>query len=113
METLVLVIHILVALGMITLILLQQGKGAEAGASFGGGASSTVFGASGSANFLTKSTAILTTIFFITSLALAIFAKQHAESLYSLSAPTSTPATTIPAPVTTMPTAPAQTPSNP
>ena len=106
METLVLVLHILVAFGMITLILLQQGKGAEAGASFGGGASNTVFGASGSANFLTKSTAVLTTIFFITSLALAIFAKQHAESLYSLSAP----ATTVPAPISTIP---AKTPSNP
>lgn len=109
METLVLVLHILVALGMIALILLQQGKGAEAGASFGGGASSTVFGASGSTNFLTKSTAVLTTIFFITSLALAIFAKQNAEALYSLG----TPATTIPATPTTIPTAPAQIPSNP
>lgn len=113
METLVLVLHILVALGMIALILLQQGKGAEAGASFGGGASSTVFGASGSANFLTKSTAVLTTIFFITSLALAIFAKQNAEALYSLSAPESAPATSIPAPLTTIPATPAQTPSNP
>jgi len=112
-ETLVLVLHILVALGMIALILLQQGKGAEAGASFGGGASSTVFGASGSANFLTKSTAVLTTIFFITSLALAIFAKQNAEALYSLSAPESAPATSIPAPLTTIPATPAQTPSNP
>ena len=113
METLVLVLHILVALGMIALILLQQGKGAEAGASFGAGASSTVFGATGSANFLTKSTAVLTTIFFITSLTLAIFAKHNAQSLYSLTAPTSTPATSAPAPVTTVPTTPAQTPSNP
>ncbi|GAC1370649.1 MAG: preprotein translocase subunit SecG [Aquirhabdus sp.] len=110
METLVLVLHILVALGMIGLILLQQGKGAEAGASFGAGASNTVFGASGSANFLTKSTAVLTTIFFITSLTLAIFAKHNAQELYSLSAPTSAPATTSPAPTTTNP---AQTPSNP
>lgn len=113
METLVLVLHILVALGMIALILLQQGKGAEAGASFGGGASSTVFGASGSANFLTKSTAVLTTIFFITSLALAIFAKHNAEALFSLGAPVSTPAKTVPAPLTTIPTSPVQTPSNP
>lgn len=113
METLVLVLHILVALGMIGMILLQQGKGAEAGASFGAGASSTVFGASGSANFLTKSTAILTTIFFITSLTLAIFAKHNAQNLYSLSAPVSTPANSAPAPITTIPTTPAKTPSNP
>lgn len=113
METLVLVLHILVALGMIALILLQQGKGAEAGASFGAGASNTVFGASGSANFLTKSTAILTTIFFMTSLTLAIFAKHNAQDLYSLAAPASTPATTTPVPVTTIPTTPAKTPSNP
>ncbi|AXI04338.1 preprotein translocase subunit SecG [Aquirhabdus parva] len=98
METLVLILHILVALGMIGLILLQQGKGAEAGASFGAGASNTVFGASGSANFLTKSTAVLTTIFFITSLSLAIFAKRHAESLFSLPTPATNSA---PAPVST------------
>ncbi len=112
METLVLILHILVALGMIALILLQQGKGAEAGASFGAGASNTVFGASGSANFLTKSTAVLTTIFFITSLSLAIFAKHHAESLYSLPAPTTSTApaapTNVPAPATIS----TQTPSN-
>lgn len=110
METLVLVLHILVALGMIGLILLQQGKGAEAGASFGAGASNTVFGASGSANFLTKSTAVLTTIFFITSLTLAIFAKHNAQALYSLTAPSTAPVTSTPAPTTTNP---AQTPSNP
>jgi preprotein translocase subunit SecG len=105
-ETLVLILHILVALGMIGLILLQQGKGAEAGASFGGGASGTVFGASGSANFLTKSTAVLTTIFFLTSLTLAVFAKHHSQSLYSLTAPTTTP-------VTTNPATPSKAPSNP
>ncbi|MDE2421173.1 MAG: preprotein translocase subunit SecG [Gammaproteobacteria bacterium] len=111
METLVLILHILVALGMIVLILLQQGKGAEAGASFGGGASSTVFGASGSANFLTKSTAVLTTIFFLTSLALAVFAKRHSQELYSLTAPTNTSAPATPAP--TNPPTPTKTPSNP
>ena len=111
METLVLILHILVALGMIGLILLQQGKGAEAGASFGGGASSTVFGASGSANFLTKSTAVLTTIFFLTSLTLAVFAKHHSQELYSLTAPTSVP--TTPAPTPTNPAIPTKAPSNP
>lgn len=111
METLVLILHILVALGMIALILLQQGKGAEAGASFGAGASSTVFGASGSANFLTKSTAVLTTIFFLTSLTLAVFAKHHSQELYSLTSPTNTSAPATPAP--TNPTIPTKTPSNP
>ncbi|WP_410209710.1 preprotein translocase subunit SecG [Aquirhabdus sp.] len=114
METLVLILHILVALGMIGLILLQQGKGAEAGASFGAGASNTVFGASGSANFLTKSTAVLTTIFFITSLSLAIFAKRHAESLFSLPTPAtnSAPATPTPVNAPTPATISTQTPSN-
>ncbi len=107
-ETLVLVLHIIVALGMIALILLQNGKGAEAGASFGGGASSTVFGATGSANFLTKSTAVLTTIFFLTSLTLAIFAKNQSENLYRLTAPTSTPTTPI-----STPASPVEAPSNP
>lgn len=111
METLVLILHILVALGMIGLILLQQGKGAEAGASFGGGASNTVFGASGSANFLTKSTAVLTTIFFLTSLTLAVFAKHHSQELYSLTAPTSAPTSTTPTP--TNPATPTKAPSNP
>ena len=84
METLVLVVHIAIAIGMIFLILIQQGKGAEAGASFGGGASGTVFGAAGSANFLTRTTAILTAIFFITSLALAVIAKKNATELLRL-----------------------------
>jgi preprotein translocase subunit SecG len=83
-ETLVLVIHIIVALGMTGLILVQQGKGADAGATFGGGGAATVFGAAGSANFLTRSTAILTAIFFLTSLGLAIIAKKQAAELLSL-----------------------------
>lgn len=63
-----LVIDLIVAIMLIGLILIQQGKGADMGASFGGGASNTVFGASGSGNFLTRSTAILATIFFAVSL---------------------------------------------
>ena len=78
MEKLILVVHVLTALGIIGLILIQQGKGAEAGASFGGGASQTVFGSQGSGNFLTRSTAILATLFFITSFGLAVVAKQQA-----------------------------------
>lgn len=77
METLV-VVHIIVAILIVGLVLLQQGKGADAGASFGAGASQTVFGSSGSGNFLTRATTIAATIFFITSLSLAIFAKNQA-----------------------------------
>lgn len=78
-ETIVVVVHILVSLGLIGLIMIQQGKGAEAGASFGGGASQTVFGSQGSGNFLTKSTKYLAIIFFATSISLAVIAKQRSE----------------------------------
>ena len=80
-ETAILLLHLLVSLGIIVLILLQQGKGAEAGASFGAGASGTMFGSEGSSNFLSKLTAILVAIFFISSLSLAYLAKQKVESL--------------------------------
>ncbi len=76
METVILIIHVLAALSLIGLILLQQGKGADMGAAFGSGASSTVFGSQGSASFLTRSTAILATIFFLTSLTLGYFTNQ-------------------------------------
>ncbi len=66
------VVHILLAVGIISLVLLQQGKGADAGAAFGSGASGTVFGAQGSATFLTRATAVLATLFFATSLGLAV-----------------------------------------
>lgn len=92
METLVLVVHILVAIVMIALILLQQGKGAEMGASFGSGASGTVFGSAGSAGFLTKLTAGLALVFFLTSLGLAVYAKQNAAKaagVFTESAPPS------------------------
>lgn len=78
LEQIVLIVHVLAAIGIVALILIQQGKGADAGASFGSGASQTVFGSSGSGNFLTKSTALLATLFFATSFALAIYAKQKA-----------------------------------
>ena len=71
-----LVVHVCLALGIITLVLLQKGKGASEGATFGGGATS-VFGASGSSNFLSKTTAILATGFFINSLALAYIAANR------------------------------------
>ena len=78
MEQIVLIVHVLAAIGIVALILIQQGKGADAGASFGSGASQTVFGSSGGGNFFTKATAIAATVFFITSFGLAIVAKNKA-----------------------------------
>ena len=78
MQSIVVIVHIVVAVAIVGLVLLQQGKGADAGASFGSGGSQTVFGASGSGNFLTRATTIAATIFFITSLSLAIFARENA-----------------------------------
>jgi preprotein translocase subunit SecG len=70
------VAHVLVALAIIGLVLLQHGKGADMGSGFGGGASGSLFGATGSANFLSRTTAILATIFFLLSLALAYVATK-------------------------------------
>lgn len=84
MYSFVLVVHILLAILMIGLILVQHGKGADAGASFGGGGAATVFGASGSGNFMTRLTAILTALFFITSLTLAVYAKKQTQGVNML-----------------------------
>lgn len=78
METIILAVHVLLAAAIIALVMLQQGKGAEAGASFGAGASQTVFGSQGAGNFLSRATAILAACLFLTSFALAYFAKQQA-----------------------------------
>lgn len=91
MQTFVLVVHIILAILIIGLILVQHGKGADAGASFGGGGAATVFGASGSGNFLTRLTAILTALFFATSLTLAVFAKKQTTGAYSLQTVQTTP----------------------
>jgi preprotein translocase subunit SecG len=72
--TIVIVLHVIIALGIIGLVLLQHGKGADMGSGFGGGASGSLFGATGSANFLSRATAVLATVFFITSLGLAFLA---------------------------------------
>jgi len=76
MEKVILVVHLLIAFAIIGMILLQQGKGADAGASFGAGASQTLFGSAGTWNFFSKTTAILATLFFATSFGLAIIAKN-------------------------------------
>lgn len=84
LENLVLVVHVLLAISMVGFVLIQRGKGAETGASFGGGASQTVFGSSGSGNFLTRTTAVLATCFFLTSFGLAYLAKQKADGVDDL-----------------------------
>jgi len=76
MDTILIIIHVAIAVSLIGLVLIQQGKGADMGAAFGSGASQTVFGAQGSGTFLTRSTAVLATVFFLTSLTLAYFSGQ-------------------------------------
>ena len=78
LQTLAVVFHVLLAVAIVALVLLQRGKGADAGAGFGAGASGTVFGARGSASFLSRTTAVLATLFFLTSLGLA-YLVQPAE----------------------------------
>ena len=77
LQTIVLVAHVGIALLIIGLVLLQRGKGADAGTGFGAGASGTVFGARGSATFFSRMTGVLATLFFVTSLALAYLATQQ------------------------------------
>jgi len=79
MEKLVLIIHSISALVIIALILVQQGKGAAAGASFGSGASQTVFGSDGGSSFFTRATAIFATVFFVLSIVLAVMAKNNSK----------------------------------
>jgi len=81
LQTLAVVFHVLLAVAIIGIVLLQRGKGADAGAGFGAGASGTVFGARGSANFLSRTTAVLATLFFLTSLGLTyLFSQQKAPT---------------------------------
>jgi len=89
MFEIVLIVHLIIALLLIALVLVQHGKGADAGANFGGGggSSQSVFGSGGSATFLSRMTAIVATIFFITSLALAYMASQQAKGYQSVTKP--------------------------
>jgi len=84
MQKVVLIAHTFIALAIIALVLLQRGKGADAGAAFGSGASGTVFGARGSSNFFSRTTAILATIFFASSLTLAYMSSQRVKGPSSL-----------------------------
>jgi preprotein translocase subunit SecG len=80
MYSLVLTVHILVGIGVIGLVLLQHGKGADMGAAFGSGASGSLFGASGSANFMSRTTGILAAMFFATSLGLSYIATAQPKT---------------------------------
>lgn len=79
MQTLILVLHVLAALCVIGLVLMQQGKGADMGAAFGSGSAGSVFGSSGSANFLSRSTAVLAAVFFLTSMGLTYLASNKGQ----------------------------------
>ena len=80
MQTLVLVLHILAAVGIVVLVLLQHGKGADMGAAFGSGSAGSLFGSAGAANFLSRTTAVLAAVFFLTSLGLTYFSAPSKSS---------------------------------
>jgi preprotein translocase subunit SecG len=101
-----LTVHILVGLGIIGLVLLQHGKGADMGAAFGSGASGSLFGASGSANFLSRTTAVLAAVFFLTSMGLTYVVNTRPRTVESVIDRVQT----VPAPTAT-PEAPATTPA--
>lgn len=83
-QNIVLVLHVIIAVALVALVLLQQGKGADAGAAFGAGASGTVFGSKGSSSFLTRTTGVLATLFFATSLTLFVLATESKTAVTSV-----------------------------
>ena len=97
MRELIIVVDILAAVGLIALVLLQQGKGADMGAAFGSGASQTLFGSRGTANFLTRTTAALATIFFLANMTLAFLAAPTKPA--SITRDVAPPAPSVPVPV--------------
>lgn len=112
LKTLLVVIQIITAIGVIILVLVQQGKGADMGAAFGGGSSGGLFGASGSANFLSRLTAVFATLFFLSTLGIAFLGSKKSENAGVLSG-TSAPVPAVnfdPAVVTPKPVPPAAVP---
>ncbi len=99
MQTALIAIHVLVAFSIVGLVLMQHGKGADAGAAFGagaaGGASGSVFGSKGSSNFLSRSTAILATIFFMTSLSMAYMSRSMETPTSLMDQQTEAPASSL------------------
>jgi preprotein translocase subunit SecG len=112
LKTLLVVVQIITAIGVIILVLVQQGKGADMGAAFGGGSSGGLFGASGSANFLSRLTAVFATIFFLSTLGITFLSSKKSENAGVLSG-TSAPAPVVnsdPAAVPPKPVPPAAVP---
>jgi len=107
MENIITVVHVLAAAALIGLILIQHGKGADMGAAFGSGASGSLFGVSGSSNFLSRATSMTVIVFFATSLALAYIASNRAGSGSVVQAPASTTQTSVGAESVPTETAPA------
>ncbi|MCX7100116.1 MAG: preprotein translocase subunit SecG [Methylobacter sp.] len=87
MYQVIIVVHVLLGLGVVGLVLMQQGKGADAGAAFGTGSSGSVFGAQGAASFLSRATAILAALFFMTSLGLAVLNSKQGATYDLMNAP--------------------------
>jgi len=115
-QTLAVVFHVLIAVAIIALVLLQRGKGADAGAGFGAGASGTVFGSRGSASFLSRTTAVLATLFFVSSLVLSYLFSQGvvpSSVVDRVKTQEPTPVPLTGAPVTPSPTLPATSPAPP
>ncbi|VAX09955.1 Protein translocase membrane subunit SecG [hydrothermal vent metagenome] len=106
MQTILVAVHLLLSIGLIGLVLIQHGKGADAGAAFGSGSSSTVFGAQGAGTFLSRTTAVLATLFFITSMALAYYAMQGTEQPDLMQAVTPQATQEVPAPLSEIPVTP-------
>jgi preprotein translocase subunit SecG len=108
LETIIWILHLLAAVSVIVLVLLQQGKGADMGASFGSGASGSLFGSTGSANFLSRTTAVLAATFFMTSLVLTYYSGHQTKSVGVMQAQQKLQAVKPAAPVgTTVPAMPA------
>ena len=110
--TVVLTIHVLVAISIIFLVLLQHGKGADMGAAFGSGSSGSLFGATGSANFLSRTTAALAVVFFLTSLGLAYVATHKPKTGVSVMQGTTAPPAAAASPAGEVPK-PADAPAGP
>jgi len=97
METLVLVMHVIAGLAIVGLVLLQHGKGADVGAAFGSGSAGSVFGSSGSANFLSRATAIVAAVFFLTSLGLTYISGSRTEHKGVMAPPPASQEKSLPA----------------
>lgn len=103
-------VHVVAAVSVVTLVLLQHGKGADVGAAFGSGSSGSLFGATGSANFLSRATAVLATIFFLTSLGLAYVASTKPGATGTIMESVKPPP--VPAPAEQAPKSQSETPAS-